>query len=686
MFASPEDQPIAAQHGEEGAEPFIDKKDPSDYDVRASCTFSPRESIISHLNQFLDELRDKKDEDGSSFVTFPPNYQEVITMMRRVDLQGSNQLMEGEEEHGCKEEKERPWTTYLLEEGLQDATEGAFVSYKDLLMDDGEKAKVLRGLAKIRQLDLKLSLKTREAREQKLRFEAEQGQMKQDLEDIIQSIPYESLPRRALFEKYSSQVSTRGSSAPCSPMNSARSSISDTMSDILNGRRTFLTDQVPKQRRRTIPKNRGSNTSEVSSLKSSRSARGSRDNKQSNLVRKVDHIKENISKARNGLAPRSNLTTDEELRYQILLWEENAEESKKQENDKDCTGQDEEEDARTIWSRSAKDAWMEMEKYGFGKEDVEKLCTIEEKLKDMQDIGKKQGAVKAFQDPASPPDTPMSEALSSYLKEVESRIDLTGIKNKLEEDRIQRKTQQRLHEIDSLLDQYHRIASCPDFGPADYISSERTIRQSTSKEADIVHPLISEGDVPSTSLPSSSSYSSKIRYPTRQAVQKLLADLSTKSETRLAERSCIDELVKDVAQMQYFEEESRKHSLDGSSCNGERGFGSTGLIGQGHIHNSHWEPSPPDLDIMSEPLVEASQAERKGVPPKKLRIKPTRQPKVVSLTAEALRLFRSNPFEKFEEFPKVTPPDPTPGEVIGRQRISLTDSGNKAATHGRSAS
>eukprot|EP00752_Nemacystus_decipiens_P012095 g10722.t1 len=146
----------------------------------------------------LDESRTS--EDGTPSVTFPKNFDRIVGLMGRSELEdrspgeevkdsnrsgGVRSSPEGGGKGGGKGQakgaapgdRPPPWTKYLLEEGL-DRTK-AFSRYKGMFADEqtGED-RVMRGLAKMRELDLRLARTTGRARELKImaRQAAEQAE------------------------------------------------------------------------------------------------------------------------------------------------------------------------------------------------------------------------------------------------------------------------------------------------------------------------------------------------------------------------------------------------------------------------------------------------------------------------------------------------------------------------------
>ncbi|CAM9747386.1 unnamed protein product [Hapterophycus canaliculatus] len=162
-------------------------------------------SVREDLLQYMEGVRARTSEDGTPSVTFPGNFDRIVGLMDRRDLedrsiegvskgpqrscnQNRNTRDESEgdfnKEKGKARGKERgdgegvrPWTKYLLEEGL-DRT-AAFSRYRGMFADEQtEEDRFMRGLAKMRELDLRLARVTGRARELKLvaRDAAEQAE------------------------------------------------------------------------------------------------------------------------------------------------------------------------------------------------------------------------------------------------------------------------------------------------------------------------------------------------------------------------------------------------------------------------------------------------------------------------------------------------------------------------------
>ncbi|CAM9571414.1 unnamed protein product, partial [Scytosiphon promiscuus] len=163
-------------------------------------------SVREDLLQYMEGVRARTSEDGTPSVTFPGNFDRIVGLMDRNDLEdrsperdakgasrsgyqrvnardGSNEAgNKGAGKDGGKElgidGHTRPWTKYLLEEGL-DRTE-AFSRYRGMFADEQTgQDRFMRGLAKMKELDLRLARVTGRARELKLqaRDAAEQAEL-----------------------------------------------------------------------------------------------------------------------------------------------------------------------------------------------------------------------------------------------------------------------------------------------------------------------------------------------------------------------------------------------------------------------------------------------------------------------------------------------------------------------------
>ncbi|CAM9541704.1 unnamed protein product [Ectocarpus fasciculatus] len=157
-------------------------------------------NVRKDLLQYMEGVRARTGEDGTPSVTFPRNFDEVVGLMGRNDLEdrspeqasadpnrsghagkgtGGNNREGGDGKASWRETGDRapPWTKYLLEEGL-DRTK-AFSRYRGMFAEEqtGED-RLMRGLAKMRELDLRLARVTGRARDLKLmaREAAEQAE------------------------------------------------------------------------------------------------------------------------------------------------------------------------------------------------------------------------------------------------------------------------------------------------------------------------------------------------------------------------------------------------------------------------------------------------------------------------------------------------------------------------------
>ncbi|CAM9430000.1 unnamed protein product, partial [Ectocarpus sp. 8 AP-2014] len=152
------------------------------------------------LQQYMEGVRARTREDGTPKVTFPSNFDEIVGLMGRNDLEdrspdqasaasnrsgyagkgaGGNSREGGGGKASGRETGDRapPWTKYLLEEGLDRTKE--FSRYRGMFAEEqtGED-RLMRGLAKMRELDVRLARATGRARELKLmaREAAEQAE------------------------------------------------------------------------------------------------------------------------------------------------------------------------------------------------------------------------------------------------------------------------------------------------------------------------------------------------------------------------------------------------------------------------------------------------------------------------------------------------------------------------------
>eukprot|EP00903_Cladosiphon_okamuranus_P008368 g8046.t1 len=149
-------------------------------------------SVREDLLHYMEGVRARMSEDGTPSVTFPRNFDRIVGLMGRSELEDqappeelkvtdnneSGKMQRNQEDRGKERGKGQgrrkpqgdllpPWTKYLLEEGL-DRTK-AFSRYRGMFADEqtGED-RVMRGLAKMRELDLRLARTTERARELKI--------------------------------------------------------------------------------------------------------------------------------------------------------------------------------------------------------------------------------------------------------------------------------------------------------------------------------------------------------------------------------------------------------------------------------------------------------------------------------------------------------------------------------------
>jgi len=120
---------------------------PSNNSSNTTIAPFPRDAIINDLRQYLITIRSKVDEAGEPTVVFPINYEDVVSYMGRSDITSPDaDRCQGDNNH----ENKKPWTHYLLEEGIAKSGQGTFAAYRE---DDGDvsmESRVLRGLAKIK--------------------------------------------------------------------------------------------------------------------------------------------------------------------------------------------------------------------------------------------------------------------------------------------------------------------------------------------------------------------------------------------------------------------------------------------------------------------------------------------------------------------------------------------------------
>ncbi|CAM9300432.1 unnamed protein product [Chrysoparadoxa australica] len=109
-----------------------------------------QERLREELVRYLAAVRGKKEEDGlTPAVIFPRNFDTVVSLMGKDDLQ----------DHVVSPSaalaSDVPWSHYMLRDGLD--RDSHYARYRGLFAEEqSEQEKIQRGLAKIKQLDLRL--------------------------------------------------------------------------------------------------------------------------------------------------------------------------------------------------------------------------------------------------------------------------------------------------------------------------------------------------------------------------------------------------------------------------------------------------------------------------------------------------------------------------------------------------
>mmetsp|Transcript_19612 Transcript_19612/g.33007 ORF Transcript_19612/g.33007 Transcript_19612/m.33007 type:complete len:173 (+) Transcript_19612:122-640(+) len=99
-----------------------------------------REELVT----FLEEFRQKKNDEGKPLVQFPKNFDQISDAMTRQDIISTD---------------DKTWSKYLLEEKFNQDSQKRFEGgrYRDLLSEPEADARVHRGLAEIHMLDKQIS-------------------------------------------------------------------------------------------------------------------------------------------------------------------------------------------------------------------------------------------------------------------------------------------------------------------------------------------------------------------------------------------------------------------------------------------------------------------------------------------------------------------------------------------------
>ena len=420
---------------------------------------SPRDVVIHELEQYLTSIRSQVDEGGDPSVIFPQNYDDVVSCMGRGDITPHDGNDDDDNNDGAK----KPWTHYLLEEGIAMSDQGAFAGYQENDRDVTVEEKVLRGLAKIkyvaflsgivyptlcllttsvllfgcddRQLDRELAQRTREAKENEQKLQSEQERLRQSLDAVVQSLPWDSIPRKAFFLEHKAPVTATSTSGPSSPLPTDRSNFSD----IIHGRRTFLT---------SLP---APSSPSASSLSTNSKYMGSTSTTSSSKDG-PDWVSFNIKKSGAGTkAMALHLTDEDEKRYQELVLSARSEPQENEEEAQDVVVV-----VGALPPPVVKEAWVP-----FGEDDGSGLAyglTEEEKAR-IDQIDAQLGA-KAI----STEDQKVRPSMEQQQRQ----------RDYLDVAREERMTFQRLSSIDAALRVYQQVAPHPDLDDEASLLSTRT--------------------------------------------------------------------------------------------------------------------------------------------------------------------------------------------------------------------
>jgi hypothetical protein len=99
--------------------------------------------LRDELNEYIVNLQDKKGSDGQALIRVPSNFETIVHSMNREDLT-------------AKESEDRPWSHYLLLDGLNAEEDQEYQGRYNHVFSETKDVKIERGLAEIQLLDRQL--------------------------------------------------------------------------------------------------------------------------------------------------------------------------------------------------------------------------------------------------------------------------------------------------------------------------------------------------------------------------------------------------------------------------------------------------------------------------------------------------------------------------------------------------
>ena len=105
--------------------------------------------LREELFAYLDQVKNKKGSDGKALIRIPSNFDTIVESMSREDLAVN------------KNTEEKPWSQYLLLDGLNSESDGEYQGRYTNAFNDTPDVKIQRGLAQIQLLDRQLQDATR---------------------------------------------------------------------------------------------------------------------------------------------------------------------------------------------------------------------------------------------------------------------------------------------------------------------------------------------------------------------------------------------------------------------------------------------------------------------------------------------------------------------------------------------
>ncbi|KAJ1415497.1 hypothetical protein B484DRAFT_159537 [Ochromonadaceae sp. CCMP2298] len=109
----------------------------SEANVKESCY------LRDELNEYINSLKEKKGSDGQALIRIPSNFETIVHSMNREDLTE-------------KESGDRPWSHYLLLDGLNAEEDQEYQGRYNHVFSETKDVKIERGLAQIQLLDRQL--------------------------------------------------------------------------------------------------------------------------------------------------------------------------------------------------------------------------------------------------------------------------------------------------------------------------------------------------------------------------------------------------------------------------------------------------------------------------------------------------------------------------------------------------